>query len=141
MLAAENRLRSTRDFQRVYRRGRSWGHPLVVLHVLPQPGGARWGISASKKVGNAVVRNRARRQVREVLRQALPGWREGHDGVVVIRAGATQAEFTEVRDAILELARRARLLTEPSDPQPALYSLPSARRQATEKTEDQRGGR
>ena len=128
MLPRDQRLRAHRDFQRVYRYGRSWAHPLLAAHVLPQPQGCRVGISVSKKVGKAVRRNRVRRRLRELLRAALPEWKTGFDLVVVARAAAAEAEFAALGEALQELARRARLLREPEAPAETLYTLPAGGR-------------
>ena len=58
------------------------------------------GITVTRKIGGAVVRNRARRRLREALRRVLPGpARPGHDYVVVARPGALKQPFAElVRD-------------------------------------------
>lgn len=55
------------------------------------------GITVTKKIGGAVVRNRARRRLREALRQLLPGpARPGHDYVVVARPAALSQTFTDL---------------------------------------------
>lgn len=113
MLPREFRLRSRRDFQRVYRAGRSWAVPLLALHLLPQPSGRRVGFSVSKKVGNAVTRNTVRRRLSEVVRAELPDWKGGVDGILVARAAAAQAPYEQLAAAVRELARRARLIREP----------------------------
>lgn len=130
MLPRDLRLRSNSDFQRVYRSGRSWAHPLLVLHVLPRPEGCRIGISTSKKLGKAVQRNRVRRRIREIVRAELPGWKPGFDAVIAARAPASEAEFSELRDALQELARRARLNREPSADPDTLYTWPAGGRPA-----------
>lgn len=130
MLPRDLRLRANRDFQQVYRRGRSWAHPLLALHVLPQTEGKRVGISVSRKVGKAVVRNRVRRRLRELLRTRIGCWKTGFDAVFVVRQAAAPAEFAELAEAVDELSRRARLAREPSDPEGALYTLPAGGRPA-----------
>lgn len=124
MLPASHRLRSNQEFQQVYRRGRSWAHPLLILHVLEQPHGKKLGISVSKKVGKAHVRNLVRRRVREIARARLPVWCEGFASVVVARPAAANAPFAELEAALLELARRARLSREPNSTEVSLYRLP-----------------
>lgn len=126
MLPPEHRLRSTRDFQHVYRRGRSWAHPLAVLHVTPRPGDTRIGFSVSRKVGKAVRRNRARRRLREIVRQRLRdgAWRAGFHAVFVARPGVDEAEFAALEGAVDELARRARLTRAPDEEPGAPYTLP-----------------
>lgn len=125
MLPRDQRLRASRDFARVYRAGRSWAHPLAALHVTPRGSGKRLGISVSRKVGNAVERNRVRRRLRETLRARVPLWKEGFDAVVVARSAAAGAGFAELTAAIDELARRARLGVEPGGPPDAHYTMPA----------------
>ncbi len=103
-------LKTSQDFQRVRREGRSWAHPLVVLIACPngQPE-SRAGIAAGKTVGNAVARNRAKRRLRAVVRlaeaQILPGW----DVVLVARPPLVKAKWPEVTEALAQLMRRAKL--------------------------------
>lgn len=125
MLPRDQRLRAHRDFQRVYRAGKSWAHPLVALHVVPGESGQRIGISASKKVGKAVVRNRARRRLREVVRALLPEWKHGFDAVLVVRTAAAEAEFAALHAAVAELARRARLTREPGAAPDTPFIMPA----------------
>lgn len=118
MLPAEQRLRTNRDFRRIYARGRSHAHPLAVLHVLWRTGddadaapGRRIGFVVSKKQGGAVIRNRIKRRLREAVRLRLNDLREGaFDMIVVGRTRAKTAEWREVQAAIEELLRRANML-------------------------------
>ena len=105
------RLRKNSDFQRVRREGRSWAHPLLVLCALRNDlGYSRFGFSASKRVGGAVVRNRAKRLTREAtrLRQAMIA--DGWDVVIIARQPMREANFPQVDQAVEQLLRRARLL-------------------------------
>ena len=62
------------EFARAYTRGKSFVHPHVVLYVNKNRlGRTRVGITASKKIGNAVTRNRARRVLRAALYEVRPG--------------------------------------------------------------------
>jgi ribonuclease P protein component len=128
MLPRGHRLRSNQEFQRVYRVGKSWAHPLAALHVLPQPGERRFGISVSKKVGNAVVRNRVRRRIRELLRALLPETKAGFDAIVVARSASAEAEYAALSQALVELFRRAGLRREPEQPPDTPYTLPGGGR-------------
>ena len=83
------------DFQRASR-GKRVAMSGFILQMLPRPNaedaGIRVGYTCSKKVGNAVARNRAKRRLREIARAALPlGGQAGHDYVLVGRHGVTAA--------------------------------------------------
>jgi ribonuclease P protein component len=106
-----HRLRHAADFQRVRAVRRSWGHPLLVLYVAPNDGQAsRLGISVGRRVGNAVVRNRVKRRVREAVRHRHAELLPGHDLVFIARPPAATAEWSDLRGAADDLLRRARLL-------------------------------
>ena len=94
------RLRENRDFVRVRSRGRSWAHPLVVLVTARGPDAAaptRIGVSAGKRVGKAVVRNRARRRLKEAARLTLPGLGvSGFDLVLIGRDGTGKRPFGQL---------------------------------------------
>jgi len=105
------RLTSATDFKRVRRFGKSYAHPLIVLII--QPGEltfSRFGVSAGRSVGNAVRRNRAKRQIREIIRPLIPEIQSGWDIVILARSAIAQANYQEIDTAINELLRRANLL-------------------------------
>ena len=71
---------------------------------------SRFGISASRAVGNAVQRNRAKRQLREVLRIFLPQITVGWDVVVIARSKIRQAQFAEIHQSVETLLLKSGLL-------------------------------
>ena len=81
-----------RDFLRLYKRGRSFVSPALVMYILKNKLAInRLGITTSKKIGKAVSRNRARRVIREAYRAAEPLIQTGYDIVFVAR-GRTAAQ-------------------------------------------------
>jgi ribonuclease P protein component len=88
-----NRLSRSRDFDAVYRHGRSIATRFLVLHWFPQeePADPRFGFSVPRAVGDAVTRNRIKRQLREIWRARLEQVRPGHDYVLVVRPGLPAA--------------------------------------------------
>ncbi len=104
------RLRTRADFDRVRREGHSWSHRLMVLVASPNDlGVTRVGITAGKRIGNAVVRNRAKRLMREAVRihyaQMAPGW----DLMLIARAAIVPVKMQEVAAALVALLRQAKL--------------------------------
>jgi ribonuclease P protein component len=104
---AVGRLRARADFLAV-RRGEKRRGPLFLLEVLARDGTAepRVGYTITRKVGNAVVRNRIRRRLKEAVRtHAGDDMMPGHDYVIVGRGEALTAPFGRIK---AELSRRIR---------------------------------
>ena len=128
------RLRSSAEFERVKREGSFWAGRRCSINVARRPAptepagdspgmnastSSRVGLITSKKIGNAVQRNRARRLIRESLRQLAnvvePCW----DIVLIARPAisAPGVKMQDVRDEIQWLLKKARL-TQPIDLKP-----------------------
>lgn len=102
------RVRAGGDFDRIFKRGRRLGTPLLVLHWLAQASdrGARLGLAVSRKVDKrAVVRVRIKRLLREHFRHIRNQLQAG-DYVVVARPGAAQAAAEALRGALDDLLCR-----------------------------------
>lgn len=105
------RLTKSNDFKRVRRSGKSYAHPLVVLIVAKgESEHTRAGIVATRTVGNAVQRNKVKRQFREILRSGFPDPSTAVDIVLIAREPAGSAPFHEKYSAIVDLFRRAKLI-------------------------------
>ena len=104
-----HRLRSRADFVRCYRRGLKRHGSLASLHFHPnESSDPRLGITASRKVGKAVVRHRIKRRVREIFRR----WRgrrglAGVDVVVHMKPAAAVADFDHLRSELERLLAKA----------------------------------
>lgn len=97
-------LKKNKDFQRVYRKGRSYANKLLVMYVLKNDSECnRLGISVSKKVGNSVVRHHVTRLIRESYRLQEEVFNSGLDIVVVARSGAKESTYHEIEKALLHL--------------------------------------
>ena len=101
-----NSLRSNRDFQHVFKSGRSYANKYLVMYVSKnQLGENRLGISVSKKVGNSVVRHRIARLLRESFRLNDEKFHSGWDIVVVARMGAKGKNYSDIESAFLHLCK------------------------------------
>ena len=90
----KNRLSRSRDFDAVYRQGRSVVDPVPRPLLVPAGGGAReprFGLSVPKAAGNSVERNRIKRQLREIWHERLARAPGGYDYVLIVRPGLPEA--------------------------------------------------
>jgi len=89
-----NRLSRSRDFDAVYRRGRSTSTRFLVLYWFEredEPGEPRLGLAVPRALGNAVARNRIKRQLREAWGARLTGVPRGRDYVLIAKPGLPEA--------------------------------------------------
>ncbi len=104
-------LKKNTDFQNVYENGKSYVDKYLVMYVLENNKGInRLGISASRKVGNSVVRHRFARLVRESYRLHENIFNSGLDIVVVARKSAASAGYAEIEKALLHLSKLHHIL-------------------------------
>lgn len=88
-------------FRRVYHRGKSYVHPALVVYVMKNGAGiCRIGITASKKIGCAVERNRARRVIRAAFREVAAEVKGGYDIIFVARSRTVHVKSTELTPVI-----------------------------------------
>ncbi len=101
-------LKRRSDFQRVYRCGSSYANRYLVLYVFTENGPkGRVGFAAGKKLGNAVVRNRVKRILRESYRLHQPEIAPNCSLLLVGRKAAVDVKMGIVEKAFLNLGRKA----------------------------------
>lgn len=102
------RVRKRAAFQNAYVSGNKKVGPHCVLFAAPTDAApCRLGVTATKKLGNAVHRNRARRLVREAFRRIRTQMPVGYDYVVVARHTIFASSVSELQPELLELAQKA----------------------------------
>ncbi|NIK79297.1 ribonuclease P protein component [Paenibacillus castaneae] len=106
------RLRNREDFSRIYRSGKSFANGQFVVYWSKQPSADpfRLGVSASKKIGNAVVRNRMRRMLKEIVRQHENRIVPKTDFILIVRKPATVMKMKEMEKSVLHVLKKAGLL-------------------------------
>jgi ribonuclease P protein component len=105
------RLRTRRDFAQVYQKGRAYRSGLLVLRALSTGAPSRFGFTTGVAIGNAVVRNRLKRRLREIVRSL--GVPAGWDVVLNARRGAGEVDYWRLQAQAKELMERAGLLSGP----------------------------
>src|SRR5690606_12778384 len=111
----ENRLLKRAEFLHVYSNGKVYRRPLVHVFVWKSDDVAsptRLGVTATKKTGKAVRRNRGRRLVRESFRLSLPDMKPGYWMVVNLTRAANQAPFDKVDAQLRDIWKAAGVLGE-----------------------------
>ena len=99
-------LKKNKDFQTVYKNGRSYANKYLVMYVMKNKiEKNRIGISVSKKVGNSVVRHRITRLIRESYRLSEGHFQSGIDIVVIARAGAKGKSYRDIESALIHLGK------------------------------------
>jgi ribonuclease P protein component len=105
------RLTKREDFNKVYRYGKSMANQQFVLYYLAQPGVEefRLGVSVSKKVGNAVVRNRLRRMMKEIVRLNKEKMTPHYDYILIARKPVLEMDYQAMEKSIFHVIRKAML--------------------------------
>ena len=104
-------LKQNYEFRRLYQKGASSAGNCMVLYCRKNKlGHNRLGLTASVKLGHAVVRNRARRRLREVYRLNSNQIRTGWDIILVARSRTVTVSWKELNDTFLRLCRKLDLL-------------------------------
>lgn len=105
-----------KDFQIVYRKGKSYANKYLVMYVLENHTEEnRLGISVSKKVGNSVVRHRITRLIRESYRLQESKFLNGYDIVVIARTSAKERTYHEIESALLHLGKLHNIIDDVSE--------------------------
>lgn len=98
-------------FRRIYRKGASAVEPCMVVYCQKnRRGQTRLGVTVSTKLGKAVVRNRARRQMRELWRLHKDEMVPGHDIIIVVRSRATRTPYGLLEKQYLDALEKLSLL-------------------------------
>lgn len=107
-------LNSNRDFRRLYSRGRSYANPALVTYIRRNGAGiCRMGITSSKRIGNAVERNRSKRLIRAAFRQIYSENSEnlkGYDIIFVARVKTRYKKSYDLEKVMLQHLKKAGVL-------------------------------
>ena len=106
-------LKENWEFRRLYQRGKSAVGPAMVLYCKKNRlGHNRLGVTVSTKLGGSVVRNRARRRLREVYRLSSSHLKQGYDLILVARSRSLSDPFSKMMDSFRRLCGKLELWEE-----------------------------
>ena len=106
-------IKNNREFRAIYQNGVSLADRNLVLHYMPRKQEAgRFGITVSSKVGNAVIRNKLKRQIREILRVNRDTISPSYDIIFVVRVRCREADFAQIKKSVRYLLKKSGLLTD-----------------------------
>ncbi len=99
-------LKKNKDFQFVYKNGKSYANKYLVMYVKENElGRNRVGISVSKKVGNSVVRHHITRLIRENYRILEAEFQCGFDIIIIARVSAKDKNYHQLQSALIHLGK------------------------------------
>ncbi len=105
------RLRKNMEFKRVYSGGKSYWNRNLVLYVRKNGlENSRIGITITKKIGNAVVRNRIRRRIKEICRLKLGNMKKGYDLIIIPKKNVIDISYADLESAMIHIMGIARII-------------------------------
>ncbi|WP_064092103.1 ribonuclease P protein component [Rossellomorea aquimaris] len=108
----DQRVKKNKEFQEIFKKGTSYANRQFVLYLLkkeePQP--FRIGISVSKKIGNAVCRNKIKRYVRQSFLELKEDVQGNYDYLIIARKPAAEMNFHEVKSSLTHVLKRGKVL-------------------------------
>ncbi|RYL90916.1 ribonuclease P protein component [Sporolactobacillus sp. THM7-4] len=108
------RLKKNKDFQVVFNQGKSYANRQFVVYVYKQPDQpfSRLGLSVSKKMGNAVMRNHIKRFIKEIFREISDKLEIGYDYIIISRRPVRTMTYQEMRASLLHVLKKAGVRTD-----------------------------
>lgn len=106
------RIKKNKEFQTVFQNGKSMANRQFVIYVLNKPEQEffRIGLSVSKKIGNAVTRNRVKRLIKQFFLEYKLNIYPGKDYVIIARNPAAEMNYEEVKKSLLHVCKKAKIM-------------------------------
>ncbi|MGD6804620.1 ribonuclease P protein component [Rossellomorea vietnamensis] len=108
----EQRVKKNSEFQEVFKKGTSIANRQFVLYRLKKEEQKffRIGLSVSKKIGNAVVRNQVKRYIRQVFLELKDDVKDQYDYVIIARKPAADMDFHEIKKSLIHVLKKSKVL-------------------------------
>ncbi|MRH44406.1 ribonuclease P protein component [Aquibacillus halophilus] len=107
------RLKKNEEFQLVFNKGQSFANRQLVLYFIKksQQHHFRFGLSVSKKVGNAVVRNQIKRYIRQAFSELEGQIANNYDFVVIARKPTKDMDYHQMKKSLIHVLYKSKLIT------------------------------
>lgn len=108
-----NRIKKNDDFQSVFKNGTSVANRQFVVYMLEKPEQTEYriGLSVSKKIGKAVVRNQIKRYVRQVFTELKKDLKQNYDYVIIARKPTAEMNYHETKKSLIHVLKIAKAFT------------------------------
>lgn len=112
MLKVQNRLKKRKEFAYIYRKGeKSYSANLTLYKIYSKYPTPRIGFSVSNKIGKAVVRNKIKRQLREIMRNYVPQIKNCNL-IIVAKPSITQIDFQTLKNEVTHILNKGKVISE-----------------------------
>ncbi|MBO8155627.1 MAG: ribonuclease P protein component [Bacillaceae bacterium] len=107
------RIKKNKEFQEVFQKGKSFANRQLVLYFYPKrnQNHFRVGLSVGKKLGNAVVRNRIKRYLRQAFMELEKDIKQEYDFVVIARKPAVDLDFHQLKKSLIHVLGKTNMLS------------------------------
>ncbi|MDQ0157766.1 ribonuclease P protein component [Robertmurraya andreesenii] len=108
----EYRVKKNKDFQEIFKKGKSFANRQFVVYSLKKPGQAhfRIGLSVSKRLGNAVKRNQIKRYIRQAFHELEDDLQQEYDYIIIARKPAATMDFFEIKGSLVHVLKLSKVL-------------------------------
>jgi len=114
MLPKENRLKKKKDFKEVFKKGKGFRKDFLFLKIKNNSfKKIRFGFIVSREISKkAVIRNKIKRRLREIIKKELSKIKPGIDGVLIAKKGIEKKDFLEIKEVVFQLLKKAKIFND-----------------------------
>lgn len=112
IMKKEYRIKANKEFQQIYKNGKSFANRQFIIYKYKNQDidHFRIGLSVSKKIGNAVIRNRVKRYIRQVFTELKEDINDQYDYIIIARKPVAEMDFFQVKKSLIHVMKIAKAL-------------------------------
>lgn len=111
----EFRVKKNKEYQEAFKRGKSFANRQFVVYSLQKDEQShfRIGLSVSKKIGNAVMRNQIKRYIRQAFHELDADLKQNYDFIIIARKPTADMDFFEIKKSLIHVLKLSKVLNKP----------------------------